>query len=106
MHPRILNILDYDVDNHLNLIIPRSRLDRLPKPISRFLGYRTETYKEQPRQVVVFWSFLGSLLGLLIIGAIYRYAPGIQKWHPPIMVASLVCRIAPGVRAMTLMYMF
>ncbi|CAD0087048.1 unnamed protein product, partial [Aureobasidium vineae] len=61
----------------------------LPKPVSRFLGYRSEEYKEPPRLVVVFWSFLGSLLGLLIIGALYKYAPGIRKWHPPIMIASL-----------------
>ncbi|KAI4737905.1 hypothetical protein E4T50_11608 [Aureobasidium sp. EXF-12298] len=89
MHPRILNVLDYDIDTHLNRVVPHSRISRLPKPISRFLGYRSEEYKEPPRLVVVFWSFLGSLLGLLIIGALYKYAPGIRKWHPPIMIASL-----------------
>jgi O-antigen/teichoic acid export membrane protein len=92
MHPRILTVLDYDIDNHLNRVVPHSRISRLPKSISRFLGYRSEEYKEPPRLVVVFWSFLGSLLGLLIIGALYKYAPGIRKWHPPIMIASLVCR--------------
>jgi hypothetical protein len=90
MHPRILTVLDYDIDTHINRIVPHSRISRLPKPISRFLGYRSEEYKEPPRLVVVFWSFLGSLLGLLIIGALYKYAPGIRKWNPPIMIASLV----------------
>jgi len=89
MHPRILTVLDYDIDTHINRIVPHSRISRLPKPISRFLGYRSEEYKEPPRLVVVFWSFLGSLLGLLIIGALYKYAPGIKKWNPPIMIASL-----------------
>ncbi|KAI5208576.1 hypothetical protein E4T39_01428 [Aureobasidium subglaciale] len=89
MHPRLLTILDYDIDTHLNHIVPYSRVSRLPKPISRFLGYREKEYKEPTRLVVVFWSFLGSLIGLLTIGALYKYAPGLNKWHPPIMVASL-----------------
>ncbi|THV91102.1 hypothetical protein D6D02_06839 [Aureobasidium pullulans] len=89
MHPRILSVLDYDIDNHLNRIVPHSRVSRLPKPVSRFLGYRENEYKEPTRLVVVFWSFLGSLLGLLIIGAMYKYAPGLTRWNPPIMIASL-----------------
>lgn len=95
MHPRILSVLDYDIDNHLNRIVPHSRVSRLPKPVSRFLGYRENEYKEPTRLVVVFWSFLGSLLGLLIIGAMYKYAPGLTRWNPPIMIASLVCCDVP-----------
>jgi hypothetical protein len=91
MHARLSAVLNYDIDTHLNRIVPPSRISRLPKPISRFLGYRSEAYKEPPRLVVIFWSFLGSLLGLLIVGALYRYAPGLRKWHPPVMIASLVC---------------
>lgn len=94
MHPRISQFLDYDIDTHLNRVVPHSRVARLPKPISRFLGFRDEEYKEKQRLVVVFWSFLGSLLGLLTVGALYRYAPGLQKWHPPVMIASLVCGVA------------
>lgn len=83
------NLLDFDLDRHLNPYIPHNRLSRLPQAISRWLGYRQEPQKE-PLQIAQ-WpiTFLATVAGLCLIGGIDNYAPGIAKWHPPVMIASM-----------------
>lgn len=82
-------VLDFDVDHYLNPYIPHNRLDRLPSWISHWLGYRKEESKEP--HVLYQWvsTFIGVFLGLLTAGAVYNYAPAIQRLHPPIIIASL-----------------
>ena len=82
-------LLDFDMDRYLNPWLPRNRVGYLPAPISRFLGYRKDTYKEPPALVQWFSAFVGAFIGILLIGAIFRYAPGVVDKHPPIIVASL-----------------
>ncbi|KAF2170828.1 hypothetical protein M409DRAFT_18801 [Zasmidium cellare ATCC 36951] len=82
-------LLDFDVDRYLNPWIPHNRLYILPKPISRWLGYRSEPAKE-PYQVLQ-WpiTFAATVAGLCLVGGIGNYAPGITTWHPPVVIASL-----------------
>ncbi|KAK4501486.1 hypothetical protein PRZ48_007295 [Zasmidium cellare] len=90
MEPSVLHqLLDFDVDRYLNPWIPHNRLYILPKPISRWLGYRSEPAKE-PYQVLQ-WpvTFLATIAGLCLVGGIGNYAPGITTWHPPVVIASL-----------------
>lgn len=90
MGPRLSQLTDFDLDNYLNPFLPASPLSRLPKPISRFLGYRDDVYKEPPQAVIYFWSFSGTVIALLLISAVYRYGPGLAKYNPPVIIASLV----------------
>jgi CBS-domain-containing membrane protein len=82
-------LLDFDIDRYLNPWIPHNRLYILPKPISRWLGYRAEPQKD-PYQVLQ-WpvTFLATIAGLCLVAGIGNYAPGILAWHPPVMIASL-----------------
>ena len=89
MGPRLTQFINFDLDNYTNRFVPEPRFSRLPKPVSRFLGYREETYKEPPHLIICFWSFVGAITGLLIVGALYQYAPGLTKYNPPVIVASL-----------------
>ncbi|KAM0705088.1 hypothetical protein Q7P35_007875 [Cladosporium inversicolor] len=82
-------LLDFDMDRYLNPWLPHNRVGYLPAPISRFLGYRKNTYKEPPALVQWFSAFVGAFIGILLIGAIFKYAPGVVDKHPPIIVASL-----------------
>lgn len=81
--------LNFDIDRYLNPWIPHNRLGRLPKPISHFLGYRHEPSKEPPSWIQWIWTFVATFLGILLVGAVYKYAPGITAHHPPVIVASL-----------------
>jgi CBS-domain-containing membrane protein len=82
-------LLDFDMDRYVNPWLPHNRVGRLPAPISRFLGYRKNTYKEPPALVQWFSAFVGAFIGILIVGAIFKYAPGVTNHHPPVIVASL-----------------
>ena len=89
MHRILAEFLDFDIDRYLNPWIPHNRLDRLPKPISHFLGYRSKPSKEPASWIQWIWTFVATFLGILLVGAVYKYAPGITAHHPPVIVASL-----------------
>lgn len=89
MGPKTAMFLNFDIDDHLNRFIPHPRLSRLPAPISRFLGVCQGEYKEPPHLIICFWSFVGAICGILTVGGLYRYAPGLAKHNPPVIVASL-----------------
>ena len=82
-------LLDFDMDRYLNPWLPHNRIDRLPTPLARFLGHRKGPYKEPPALVQWFSAFVGAFIGILIIGAIFKYAPGIASKNPPVIIASL-----------------
>lgn len=79
----------FNVDDCINRFLPHPRLDRLPRSISWFLGYR-----EQPRQqigsvLVWFWAFTGAFLGILVVEAVFRTA--VLKAHgTPTVIGSFV----------------
>jgi hypothetical protein len=81
---------DFDVDLYINRIVPRSRLHLLPKPISRFLGYRKEPAKPVGSIKIWFWSFIGAFAGILIIEAVF-HTPGLHSHGTPIVIGSFVC---------------
>lgn len=82
-------LLDFDMDRYVNPWIPHNRVSYLPAPISRFLGYRKDAYKEPPVLVQWFSAFVGAFIGILLVGVIFKYAPGVANHHPPVIVASL-----------------
>lgn len=85
----VSQIVDFDIDRYINPWIPHNRLGYLPTPVNRWLGYRKEEPNEPP--VISRWAstFIGSFLGILLVGAVYRYAPGINAHNPPVIIASL-----------------
>ena len=89
MGPKLDQLVDFDIDTYLNSFVPISCLSYLPKSISRFLGYRDEAYKEPARLIVYVWLLFGTISSLLSIGALLRFAPGLSKYHPPVIFASL-----------------
>ncbi|GAB7342661.1 hypothetical protein MBLNU457_g0817t1 [Dothideomycetes sp. NU457] len=83
------NLLHFDLDNYINPYIPASRISRLPRPIAHFLGYRKTPHRDVPNLLVYAWAFIGAFIGLLMIEALSKYAPGLQQYNPPIIIASL-----------------
>ncbi|TKA82409.1 hypothetical protein B0A49_00007 [Cryomyces minteri] len=81
--------LNFDIDNYLNRIVPASRLNRLPKPISHFLGYRVKPPTEPGHVLIWFWSFFGAFVGILTIAGSFKASRLIQSHHPPVIFASL-----------------
>ncbi|KAK8170061.1 HPP family protein [Phyllosticta citrichinensis] len=79
----------FDMDDYLNLIIPRNRISRLPKPLARLLGYRESGRPQVGNILIASWALLGAFLGLIVITAVYKFSPVIQRVHPPVIVASL-----------------
>jgi hypothetical protein len=82
-------LLNFDIDRYINPFIPHNRLSYLPTPISRWLGYRKDG-QEEPA-VIYRWisTFIGSFVGILLVGAVYKYGPGIASHKPPVIIASL-----------------
>ncbi|GAB7347758.1 hypothetical protein MBLNU459_g5307t1 [Dothideomycetes sp. NU459] len=89
MSRKLDRILNFQIDDYLNDYVPYPRYSRLPAPIARFLGFRIETFEEPPHLIICLWSFVGALAGLLTIGALYQYAPGLARYNPPVIIASL-----------------
>lgn len=82
-------VLDFDIDHYINPFIPRSRLYRLPRTVSRFLGYRATPSSRTGRILVCIWAFIGTFCGLAIIEAVFR-SEALRKHGTPVVVASLV----------------
>ncbi|TFK21401.1 HPP-domain-containing protein [Coprinopsis marcescibilis] len=63
-----------------------SRLARLPRWISFWLGYRDTPPPQQPGYIIWFWSFIGAFTGISIIQAIFGHVPYfISKGVPSIV---------------------
>ena len=80
---------DIDIDRWLNPFVPYNRLSRLPRPVSRFLGYRNEPHKETGNVLVAWWSLVGAFSGVAAIEAVLMI-PEIQKHDVPTVIASFV----------------
>lgn len=83
------DLLHFDLDNYINSYIPASRIGRLPRPIAHFLGYRKTPKPDLPSLLIYAWAFIGAFVGILIVSALSKYAPGLQQYNPPIVIASL-----------------
>ena len=76
-----------DIDRYLNCYVPRNRLDRLPSPISRFLGHGPR--KPIGNVLVAWWAFVGAFVGVIMIEAALMI-PSIHEHGVPIVIASFV----------------
>lgn len=83
------NLVNFDLDRYLNPYIPHNRLYILPQPLQHFLGYRKEPQREPPALVQWVLTFIATLGGLCLVAGTFRYAPGIHRDKPPIIIASL-----------------
>ncbi|KZP05336.1 hypothetical protein FIBSPDRAFT_877660 [Athelia psychrophila] len=84
--PAVMN-LNFDIDKYLNPWIPGSPLHRLPRPVSRFLGY-----KDAPRQpigniMVAAWGCLGGFCGTVALSGLFM-SGFIKDNGGPIMLGS------------------
>lgn len=82
-------LLHFNIDDHINPYLPHVPISRLPRPVSRFLGYRETPDAEVPSLLIWCWAFMGAFIGLITVQSLNLYAPGLQKWNPPVIVASL-----------------
>jgi hypothetical protein len=83
----------FDMDDYLNRICFSSQVHKFPTPIARFLGWRKQPAKPIGNILVAFWAFIGAFLGLILVGATFRYSPLIREYHTPVLFASLVSHI-------------
>lgn len=79
----------FDIDRHLNPHLPRNLISRLPKPISRFLGYRDDPRPEIGNVLVAGWAFLGAFVGIVVIEVVFMI-PTIRNHGVPLVIASFV----------------
>ncbi|KAJ5688983.1 hypothetical protein N7462_003375 [Penicillium macrosclerotiorum] len=68
--------------------MPPSRLSRLPRWISHWLGYRGEAPKPLPTWQVAAWSFITAFCGLSVVQAIFNYSSYFTTRHVPGIIAS------------------
>ena len=91
-----------DIDRYINPCVPRNRISRLPKPISRFLGYRASPREDVGNLLVAAWSFLGAFIGIVVIAAAFMI-PAIHDHGAPLLIASFVCRSSQSLKPSRLM---
>lgn len=89
MNDKLYHALDINLDRWINPYLPHNQFRHLPKPIAHFLGYRSTPSKEPPTTIQWILTLITTVAGLCVVGAVYNHAPGIEKWNPPTIVASL-----------------
>ena len=89
MNEKLYTLLNPNIDTILNPFIPHNQVRHLPKPLSHFLGYRSTPTKEPPTLIQWLLTLITTVAGICVVGAVFNYAPGITKWNPPTLVASL-----------------
>lgn len=82
--------IHFDIDDYLNRFVFRSQLYRLPKPVSRFLGYREKPTSDVGNILIAIWAFVGTFCGILLVGVVFNYSDRIKYYHAPVVFASLV----------------
>ncbi|KAF2259596.1 HPP-domain-containing protein [Lojkania enalia] len=85
LNPRTWNL---DIDAHINRFVPASPLHRLPRPISHFLGYRSEQRDDVGNVLASLYSFVGAFAGLAVVALVFGGTEGIRARHPPVLIAS------------------
>lgn len=85
----LYNLLDFDIDRHLNPYIPHNRLHYLPQPFRRYLGHRAAPHKDPPTVVQWICTLIATVAALCLVGGVFNYAPGLAQYHGPTLIASL-----------------
>lgn len=75
--------------------MPSSRLSRLPRWISHWLGYRPETPKPLGTYEIAAWSFITAFCGLSVVQGIFNYSDYFISRHVPGIIASYVSSPVP-----------
>lgn len=83
--------LNFDIDKYIGPVIPRSRLDRLPGPISHFLGYRDSPKRPIGNVAIATWSLFGGFIGTAILACFFM-SDFIKDSGGPIIIGSYVCQ--------------
>ena len=78
-----------DVDRLINPFIPANFIHRLPRPVSRFLGYRETPQHDIGNLLVALWACVGAFLGVIVIEGVFMI-PEIRHHGPPLVIASFV----------------
>ncbi|KAJ5718768.1 hypothetical protein N7488_004414 [Penicillium malachiteum] len=68
--------------------MPPSRLSRLPRWISHWLGYRPEAPKPLPQYQIAAWSFVTAFCGLSVIQGLFNYSEYFLSRQVPGIIAS------------------
>ncbi|RAK75492.1 HPP family protein [Aspergillus fijiensis CBS 313.89] len=81
--------LHVDIDAYINPVLPPPPWRYLPRPVSRFFGYReTPSPKPLGNVVVAFWTLIGVFCGVLIVAEASMHVPLFEHHNAPIIVAS------------------
>jgi len=82
---------NFDIDTYITPILPQPWLHYLPKPISHFFGYRTDTPKKRPDVIIWLWTWIGAFGGVSVIEAVFQRNPYFAVTHNvPMIVGSFV----------------
>lgn len=81
-----------EIDTHLNPYIPRNRVNRLPRPISHFLGHRDKPRTQIGNILVAGWALLGAFVGVVVVEAVFM-APMIKGHGVPLLITSFVSSV-------------
>ncbi|KAJ8072284.1 hypothetical protein AAF712_007740 [Marasmius tenuissimus] len=65
-----------------------SRLSKIPKPVSHWLGYRSTPPPKLPDYQVWFWSFVAAFCGISVLQAVFGQAEYFIRRGVPSIVAS------------------
>jgi len=89
MHYPAAKELHFSIDKYLDPYIPRNRIDRLPRPLSHFLGYRDAPRQQIGNVPIALWAALGGFCGTAILGGLFM-ADFIKGAGGPVIVGSYV----------------
>lgn len=79
-----------DIDHFINPWVPAPRLYLLPRPVSRFLGYRDSARRPLGNVILAFWSLVGSFCGVALVAEISARVPSFELRDAPAVVGSFV----------------
>ncbi|RAL14409.1 HPP family protein [Aspergillus homomorphus CBS 101889] len=91
--PSLLKSIDFsrfhvDIDAFLNPFLPPPPWRYMPRPVSRFFGYREKAPKPLGNLVVAFWTLIGVFCGVLVVAEASMHVPLFEHHNAPIIVAS------------------
>ncbi|KAB8343227.1 hypothetical protein FH972_022817 [Carpinus fangiana] len=79
--------LHFDIEKYLSPLIPKSRVDRLPRCVNHFLGHRDAPKKPIGNVAVAAWAAFGGFVGTAILSGFFM-SDFIQSHGGPIIVGS------------------
>ncbi|KAK3374737.1 HPP family-domain-containing protein [Podospora didyma] len=79
----------FNIDKHINPILPASVLPQIPYPVAHFLGHRSPPPQRPVGNLtVIFWAFIGIFSSLTIIGTVSARVPSFKSHNVPQIIGS------------------